>query len=102
MATDATEGAVCWLGLAARAWALVASWVALVGLAGCQSALNQPPAYQPAPNTRASHPTPPPLGHAATDEQVEQCVDDCTQSQNQHPEETPYDCRTACLTGEMR
>lgn len=34
--------------------------------------------------------------------QLEECIHDCVRSQYDHPEETPYDCRLMCCTGEMR
>jgi hypothetical protein len=34
---------------------------------------------------------------AMTEQELQQCIADCGQSQQDHPEEAPYDCRETCL-----
>jgi hypothetical protein len=73
---------------------------------GCGGVTSQAPVYQPETNTGTREGTggaeSTDIVQQTTEAQVQDCIEECGRSQQQHPEESPYDCRAMCLTGEMK
>lgn len=86
---------------------IVGLWGMWGSSSGCGGIKTQAPVYQPETNTGTGGGTggaesTTDIVQQTTEAQVQDCIDECGRSQQQHPEESAYDCRAMCLTGEMK